>query len=74
MKEYLTQSQLENIKHHSYKSAGYSKLDYKMNPFWEFCAKCLPFVRLYNQGSNPQYGNTTWSILSNDRNYCNTIL
>jgi hypothetical protein len=44
MEEYLSSTQLENIKNHSYKSTGYSKLDYKMNPFWEACAKYLPFV------------------------------
>lgn len=44
MKEYLSTTQLENIKNHQYKSAGYSKLDYKMNPFWELCAYYLPHV------------------------------
>ncbi len=74
MKEYLSTIQLENIKSHQYKSAGYSKLDYKMNPFWELCAKCLPHVLSYNIVPNSQHGNTTGSFLPTYRHYNHPLL
>jgi hypothetical protein len=42
---YLSQSELESIKSHKYKSAGYSKLDNLMDPFWKKSAHCLPHVK-----------------------------
>jgi hypothetical protein len=42
---YLTQNELENIKLHKYKSAGYSKLDNIMDHFWKKCAFLLPRVK-----------------------------
>lgn len=45
---YLSQSELEHIKTHKYKSAGYSKLDNIMDSFWKKCALLLPHVRFIN--------------------------
>lgn len=39
----LTQKELENMKNHQYHSAGYSWLDNKLNPYWNFCASLLPY-------------------------------
>ncbi len=46
--KYLSSQEVENIKIHKYKTNGYSWLDYKMNPFWEYCASKLPYVRINN--------------------------
>lgn len=43
LKEYLSETDIENIKNHKYKTTGYSWLDNKMNPFWEFCSNNLPY-------------------------------
>lgn len=43
-KEILSKEEVKTIKEHSYKTTGYSWLDYKLNPFWEFMAKKLPYV------------------------------
>lgn len=40
---YLTEKDLENMKNHKYQSTGYTYIDNKMNPFWEKCAKLLPY-------------------------------
>lgn len=42
--KYLSLKDLENIKCHTYKTTGYSKLDNLMNPFWIWCADLLPHV------------------------------
>lgn len=42
----LNVKELEHLKKHKYSTTGYSWLDLKMNPFWEMCAKMLPYVRL----------------------------
>lgn len=44
LKDYLSTTEVENIKKHSYKTTGYSFLDKKINPFWEYCASLLPQV------------------------------
>jgi phosphatidylglycerophosphate synthase len=33
---FITPEGLENIKNHKYKSGGYSFLDKKLNPWWEW--------------------------------------
>jgi hypothetical protein len=43
-KEILSNEEVKTIKEHTYKTTGYSWLDYKLNPFWEFIAKKLPYV------------------------------
>ncbi|MCQ2821130.1 MAG: CDP-alcohol phosphatidyltransferase family protein [archaeon] len=40
---YLSEQDLLNLKNHEYHSAGSTKLDKLMNPYWEFCAKLLPY-------------------------------
>ncbi len=42
---YLSENELEHIKSHKYKSAGYSKLDNIMDHFWKKCALYLPRVK-----------------------------
>lgn len=55
-KEYFNETQIEHLKKHSYKTTGYSWLDNKMNPFWEYCARALPYVSklffLFKKGFN----------------------
>lgn len=41
---YLDTKEVEHLKEHKYKTTGYSWLDNKVNPFWEYCAKLLPYV------------------------------
>ena len=41
---YYNEKEIEHLKVHKYKTTGYSWLDNKMNPFWEKCAQCLPYV------------------------------
>jgi hypothetical protein len=44
LKDYLSEKEVNHIKEHTYKTTGYSWLDTKINPFWELCAKRLPYV------------------------------
>lgn len=44
LKNYLSKTEVDNIKTHLYKTSGYSYLDKKFNPFWEKCASKLPYV------------------------------
>ena len=39
----LTETDLENMKNHKYKSTGYTSLDNKMYSFWNRCALLLPY-------------------------------
>lgn len=41
---YLTSAEVDHLKNHKYNTTGYSWLDKKLNPFWELCAKLLPYV------------------------------
>lgn len=57
--DYLDSKQVEHVKNHKYNTTGYSWLDKKINPFWEMCAKALPYVRYitfisfkFNLGTN----------------------
>lgn len=43
-RDILTDKEVQHLKEHKYSTTGYSWLDNKINPFWEFCAKCLPYV------------------------------
>jgi hypothetical protein len=45
----LSESELSHIKTHKYQSAGYSKLDKIMDPFWKKCANYLPQVIYFIQ-------------------------
>lgn len=40
----LSYDDMMHIKNHKYATTGYSWLDMKMNPFWEYCASWLPYV------------------------------
>ena len=42
-KNYLNEQQVDYMKTHKYTTTGYSWLDKKFNPFWEKCAKALPY-------------------------------
>jgi ethanolaminephosphotransferase len=39
---FITEEGLKKLDTYKYKSGGYSPLDLKMNPFWEWCEKLLP--------------------------------
>lgn len=44
--DYLQASEVDHICKHKYNTTGYSWLDKKINPFWELCAKALPYVSI----------------------------
>jgi len=44
LKNYLTDSDLENIKNHKYNSTGYSWLDRQFEPFWDYLTLNVPYV------------------------------
>lgn len=41
-KGFISEEGLEELRKYKYKSGGYTWLDGKMNPFWEYCAGLLP--------------------------------
>jgi hypothetical protein len=43
--KFITKEGLKQLDFYSYKSGGYSWLDNKINPFWEFLVRFLPEVR-----------------------------
>jgi len=44
---YFTDKEIDTLKTHKYQSSGNTPLDNFINPFWEFCAKCLPYVCIF---------------------------
>ncbi len=44
LKNYLSESDLENIKNHKYNYTGYSWLDKKFEPFWDYLTLNVPYV------------------------------
>jgi len=42
--DYFTDLEIDHLKTHKYQSSGYSVLDTLLQPFWEGCAKLLPYV------------------------------
>ena len=43
LKEYLSSQDIEEIKNHKYQTTGYSWLDLKINPFWNWLADKIPY-------------------------------
>lgn len=41
---YITKDGLKQLDNYKYVGGGYSWLDNKMNPFWEWCCTLLPSV------------------------------
>jgi hypothetical protein len=68
----LSREELEHIKDHKYNTTGYSWLDNKMNPFWIFCAKLLPFVikfvKIIYIVAKSKYGYCDWYARTTTRN------
>jgi hypothetical protein len=46
--KFITKEGLTSIKDHKYKSGGYSFLDNKLNPFWEWTVSQVPLVNIFN--------------------------
>ena len=44
--DFFTLQEIETLKNHKYNSGGNTPLDNFLNPFWETCAKFLPYVNI----------------------------
>lgn len=55
--DYVTKEGLTHIKNHVYRSNGYSSIEYKLEPFWNWCVDKLPKVSQLTLDPCSQRGN-----------------
>lgn len=61
---FITKEGLENIKIHVYKSNGYSAIEYKLEPFWNWLVEQLPRVSSLILDSRSKCSHVDWKYSS----------